>query len=182
MVASVAFFVYLLYLDESGNEADPADKNFVLGGAAIFERQSYFLSKDLEQIQADHFPGLPPVEFHASEIRKGKGFWRKIERPKREAVLEDLSSVIHNANVEGMALFAAAIEKSDALWGEKAVEYATEEICRRFDTFLARLCFQGNPQRGLLIFSEGRFDKRAKLWVRNFRELGTRWGTLKNFE
>ena len=34
--------VYLLYLDESGNESDPSDKFFVLGGAAVFERVTYF--------------------------------------------------------------------------------------------------------------------------------------------
>jgi hypothetical protein len=172
--------VYLLYLDESGNEDDPADKYFVLAGTAIFERQTYFLSRALEQVQLDHFPGLPPVEFHASPIRKGKDFWRNVDAPKRQAVLEALARVLKDANTEGMALFGAAVEKSADLWGERAVEYATEEICRRFDLFLARHHYAENPQRGLLIFSEGRFTKRAKLWVRGFRELGTRWGTLKN--
>lgn len=31
----------LLYLDESGNEADSADRFFVLGGLSLFERQTY---------------------------------------------------------------------------------------------------------------------------------------------
>jgi len=172
--------VYLLYLDESGNEDDPADKHFVLAGAAIFERQTYFLSKDLDEVQVAHFPGSPPIEFHASPIRKGKDFWRNVDQPKREAVLDSLANVIKNANLDGMALFGAAVEKSAEMWGEKAVEYATEEICRRFDLFLVRRYHADNPQRGLLIFSEGRFTKRAKIWVRGFRELGTRWGTLNN--
>ena len=58
--------MYLLYLDESGNEDDPGDMHFVLGGAAVFERQTFFLSQDLDGLQAQHFPGLPPVEFHTS--------------------------------------------------------------------------------------------------------------------
>ena len=172
--------MYLLYLDESGNESDVTDKHFVLGGLAVFERQTYFLSRDVEEVQTRHFPSLPPIEFHASSMRAGKHFWRDIERAKRETILGDLARVIRNSNQEGVALFAAVVEKTKDLWGERAVEYATEEICRRFDIFLARRHFGGDPQRGLLIFSEGKFDKRAKIWVRNFRELGTRWGTLKN--
>jgi hypothetical protein len=31
-----------------------------------------------------------------------------------------------------------------------------------------------------LYFAEGRFDKRAKVWVDQFRQLGTRWGVLRN--
>ncbi len=31
--------MYLLYLDESGNENDPNDRYFVLGGVALFERR-----------------------------------------------------------------------------------------------------------------------------------------------
>ena len=68
-----------------------------------------------------------------------------------------------------------------SLYGEKAVEHATEQVCSRFDIFLSRRANDLNdPQRGLLIFSEGRFDKRAKVWVKGFRELGTRWGVLRN--
>jgi hypothetical protein len=31
--------MYLLYLDESGNENDPSNRYFVLAGLALFERQ-----------------------------------------------------------------------------------------------------------------------------------------------
>jgi hypothetical protein len=171
-------FVYLLYLDESGNESDPADKFFVLAGAAVFERQTFFLSRELEKIQTQHFPGIPPVEFHASPIRTGKGFWRNIPEEKRIRVLEDIADVVANANAPGVELFAAAIEKSSTLYGEKAVEHATEQILARFDKFLTKRDELGDPQRGLVVFAEGRFDKRAKVWVSEFRQLGTRWGVL----
>lgn len=62
-------FLYLLYLDEAGNESDPSDKHFVLGGLAVFERVTFFLSKQLEDLQEAHFPGSPPVDFHASAMR-----------------------------------------------------------------------------------------------------------------
>lgn len=174
--------MYLLYLDESGNEDDPADKHFVLGGAAVFERQTFFLSQALDGVQTRHFPGLQPIEFHASAIRAGRGFWRDIEQQKKDEVLQDIPRIIGQASPE-VILFAAVIEKSNRLWGEAAVEHATEEVCNRFDIFLKRLYQESgykDAQRGLLIFSEGRFDKRAKVWVRGFRELGTRWGILRN--
>ena len=61
--------MYLLYLDESGNENDPNDRYFVLGGMALFERQTFFLTQDIEAIQDKHFPNHALVPFHASEIR-----------------------------------------------------------------------------------------------------------------
>lgn len=173
--------MYLLYLDESGNEKDPADRFFVLGGVALFERQVFFLSQALEAIQEKYFPNHQPIPFHASEIRSGRNFWRAVPDSVRAAVLSELAEAILRSPDRGRALFAAAIEKSKELWGEAAVEKATEEICRRFDLRLKReYQNDGNPQRGLLIFSEGRFDARAKVWVRGFHERGTSWGTIHN--
>lgn len=173
--------MYLLYLDESGNEDDPRDKHFILAGAALFERQTFFIARDIDQIQTRHFPESQPIAFHASTIRSGKDFWRNSTPQLRETVLQDIARVISTANYPGMVLFAAVIEKTNRLYGEKAVEHATEQICRRFDIFLGRLYQEdNNPQRGLLIFSEGRFDKRAKVWVKGFRDLGTQWGALNN--
>jgi hypothetical protein len=53
-------------------------------------------------------------------------------------VLDDIADVIANANEPGVSLFAAAIEKSAALYGEDAVLHATEQILSRFDRFLAK--------------------------------------------
>lgn len=173
--------MYLLYLDESGNESEPADRHFVLAGAAVFERTTYFLSQSFDELQTQFFPGIEPVEFHASQIKAGRGFWRNIEESTRWKFLSAICDTISNANSPGMVLFAAVVEKSDEIYGERAVEVATEQICSRFDLFLNRRGRDSNdPQRGLIIFSKGRFDKRARLWVRDFRELGTRWGSIKN--
>lgn len=179
---SCLFFVYLLYLDESGNESDAADRHFVLGGVAVFERQTFFIAEACEEIQRRHFPTFPPVDFHATDLRTGKGFWHRVAADTRQVVLSELLTVLRDAHPpQGLALFAVVVEKSNVRWGETAVEYAMEEICRRFDNFLKWRYRQGDPQRGLLILSEGRFHKRAKLWVTRFRELGTRWGTISNF-
>lgn len=173
--------MYTLYLDESGNEKDPTDRFFVLGGIALFERQTWFLSNALDQIQKKHFPDTQPVPFHASEIRSGKGFWRSVPSEKRRDVVHDVLQAIVESPAHGRALFAAAIEKSQAVWGEAAVEKATEQICNRFDIRLKREYQEhDNAQRGLLVFSEGRFDARAKIWVSGFRQRGTRWGNIHN--
>ncbi len=58
--------MYLLYLDESGNESDPNDQYFVLAGIALFERQTYYLSRDVEAIQNKHFPNHHPITFWGS--------------------------------------------------------------------------------------------------------------------
>jgi len=103
--------MYLLYLDESGNPDDPADKHFVIGGVAIFERVTFFLSQEVDQIQEKHFPGLPPIEFHASHIRNGKGFWRNIDQPTRDFVLQDIAQVVAKANNPGLTLFLPSLRK-----------------------------------------------------------------------
>ena len=171
--------MYLLYLDESGNERDAADAHFVLAGAAVFERQTFFLSQAMDEIQTRHFPGRPPVHFHATDIRAGRKFWRRVRQPVRTAVLNEIGQAIADVRDPGLALFAAVIEKTDMLYGEEAVHRAAEEVCKRFDTFLARRRYEENDnQRGLLVFAESTYRDRARLWVQDFREWGTRWGTL----
>ena len=50
-----------------------------------------------------------------------------------------------------------------------------------FDKFLVRQYKQfDDAQRGLIVFSEGQYHKRNRLWVRDFRELGTQVGALNN--
>jgi len=173
--------MFLLYLDESGNENDPSDRFFVLGGIALFERQTYFLVNALEEIHERHFPGHQPVDFHASEIRSGREFWRKVPQETRSNVLADLCAAICKSPARGRHLFAVAIEKSNTLYGEDAVEKATEEVCKRFDILLQQRYHQDrDAQRGLIIFSEGRYTARAKIWVKGFHKRGTSWGAINN--
>jgi len=173
--------MYMLYLDESGNENNPQDRYFVLAGLALFERQTYFLNERLKDVQEKHFPNQPPIPFHASEIRSGRGFWRGVHEEQRQAVLDDVIAAIIAAPDRALQLYAAVIEKDSELYGDDAVEAATEEVCQRFDRFLARRYHDhADPQRGLLIFSEGRFHARAQLWVRGFRRRGTQWGSINN--
>ncbi len=41
--------MYILYLDESGTHAK--SKHFVLAGLAVFERETYFLAKALDDLE-----------------------------------------------------------------------------------------------------------------------------------
>ncbi len=85
--------MYLLYLDESGNPDDPADKHFVLAGIAVFERVTHYLRREVEAVQHKHFSGSPPIDFHASHLRGGKGFWRNVAVATRDQILADLSAL-----------------------------------------------------------------------------------------
>ena len=114
--------MYLLYLDESGNENDPNDRHFVLGGLAVFERSTFFLTKAIEDVQDKHFPNHQPIPFHASEIRSGRELWRAVPVEKRQEVIDDLCAAIRSIPASKRFLFAAAVEKSRGLWGEAAVE------------------------------------------------------------
>ena len=171
--------MYILYLDESGNPGDPADRHFVLAGAAVFERSVHYLSEAVDRIQSNQFPGSPPIEFHANAIRSGRGFWRDVEKEKRERVLADIGAAIQRSNEPGVVLFAAIVEKDYELHGESAIRKAMEEICNRFNIFLkVRENEYNDNQRGLLVFAESHYQQRAKVWVNDFKRLGTQWGVL----
>jgi hypothetical protein len=94
----------------------------------------------------------------------------------------ETARVLRESNRPGVVLFAVAAEKSSARQEESLVRGAMEQVCLRFDAFLKRRYQEyGDAQRGLAIVSEGRFHTRARLWVEEFRQLGTQWGQLNNF-
>jgi hypothetical protein len=170
--------MHLLYLDESGNPDEPADKHFVLAGLSAFEQNTYFLSREADAIQQRYFPTSPPVDFHAQHIRGGKGFWRNQDKTLRDQVLADIADVIAKSYAS-VRLFGAVVEKTASLHGEDAVRAAMEQVCKRFDTLLKRRALgHEDKQRGLLVFAESHFQSRAKIWVKGFWELGTQWGVL----
>lgn len=169
--------MHLLYLDESGNPDDPADKHFVLAGISAFEKNTHFLSTSLDGIQNKHFPGSPPIDFHTQHIRAGKGFWRSQKVEVKDQVLKDLAHVIAESYAS-VRLFGAVVEKDAQCHGEEAVKAATEQVCKRFDLLLKRRLQEGDEQRGLIVFAESHYEQRAKVWVKGFRELGTQWGML----
>jgi hypothetical protein len=173
--------MYVLYLDESGNESDPSDRHFVLAGLAVFERQIHYLSEAVDRLQDKYLPGYEPIPMHASPMRKGKDFWRNVPAATRDAMVTGIGEILSSADKRGTVLFAVAVEKSAGLHGEAAVQLAVEEICGRFNLFLSRLHKSGDTQRGFLVFAEGRFHQRARTWVKTFRRSGTKIGAIRNF-
>ncbi len=60
--------MYVLYLDESGTT--PESSYFVLGGLAVFEREIYWFTQELEDLQHQYFPKeTEPLMFHATKLR-----------------------------------------------------------------------------------------------------------------
>lgn len=109
--------MYLLYIDHSGEISDSTEDYFVMAGAAIFERQVYFLEEQMDQLCRDLLEEDPvQVEWHASMIRGGKGsLWSGLSRDKREELMEAVYKIIANANTEGFCLFGQVIEKSNVV-------------------------------------------------------------------
>ena len=80
----------------------------------------------------------------------------------------------------GVRAFAVAVDKRAAP-SHDPVEYAFEEICNRFNLFLARLWRSGQgPHRGLIVMDKWHYEDALQRLARRFREDGTRWGTLRN--
>ena len=103
--------MHLLYVDESGTNKD--DRYFVVGGLAVFERQTFFLKERLDDLQTHYFPTWPePIEFHASHLRApdahAKPPFSLLSREERQTLMDEVYRTIALSRAR---LFAAAIDK-----------------------------------------------------------------------
>ena len=172
--------LYLLYLDGSGSVRNPTERHFVLAGVAVFERQIYHLISKIDSFVASlNLGNAQRVELHASVMANGgKAPWKGIVRKERLRLIELGLEALADAH-KSVRSFAIVVDKQ-ALEGDP-VEYAFEEICNRFNLFLARLWRNdGDQQRGLVVMDESRYEQALQGLARQFREEGTRWGTLRN--
>lgn len=167
-------------MDDAGSVSNSSDTHVVLAGIALFERQVHFLDGLLGDLAAEIAPQAPhELEFHASHMHAGKGFWRSIkERAARRRHLAVALSKIDQLKGQ-RALFGAAVEKK-AVSPDDALEYAFEQIISRFDRFLGRMHKRNNTQRGLLILDKSTQETRLQGLTRDFRLNGHRWGRLNN--
>jgi hypothetical protein len=171
-------FVYLLYVDESGNPDGAEDKYFVLGGIATEEVRPYWLSEDVNALEQKYFPGGEKVEFHAQTITAyAEEPWHSMDSKKRTAVLEDLCRIISDTGPK-VTLFGVALDK---VTNQEPVARAFEEICYRFDIFLKRVNAQGKTERGLIIFDKSRYETRLQTLLSHYRNTGARFGKVRNF-
>lgn len=156
--------MYLLYLDESGDPYSWDRHNtFVLGGVAVFEGEVDRLAHSLDEIQKRFFPSIAvPLTFHASEIRSGKGRFRKMPPENRAQLQRDVYNVIANVKWPGLVLFATAIDVSWSEPGKDACTEAFEDICRMFNGFLIHQFKRGYPDKGLLILDPSGRERRYR--------------------
>lgn len=178
---SLSFFtMHILYVDESGNPADSKQKYFVLAGVSVFERQIYWLDKDIREVAA-RFDSADPdrVELHGSPMVSGKKFWRRFPRAKREEAIIDTLKILANSPPANR-IFASVVE-SDAIDSDPMV-YAFSQVASRFDQYLQRLHRESNDsQRGMLLFDKSVHEHALQSLTAHYRDRGHQWGQLRNF-
>ena len=171
--------MYLLYLDESGDDNSwQVQDHFVLGGVAIFEGQIYRLSNEIDAIQKKYFPDIQiQIEFHASHIRNGKGRFRRFTRDTREEIFKDIYNIILNANFPNLIAFATTMHVSAVENSMQVRHDVLEEICKNYNNFLQSRFRVGRQTKGLLIIDRNREREYLRLFD-EFKRFGTKDGIL----
>ena len=172
--------MHLLYLDDAGSAKNQAEDYFVLGGVSIFEPQVHWVTQKLDQLAQSICPDEPDsVEFHASEIFSRRAApWRDLSREEAQGVIKAVLGIL-NQSYDSARAFACAVHK-DSYPDQDPVELAFEDLCSRFDRYLGRLRNEGDRQRGLLILDKSAYETTLQKMARNFRKIGTQWGTIRN--
>lgn len=176
-------YLYVLYLDESGNHAEA--RHFVLAGIAVFERELHWFAQDLDAIQQRYFPDISdPLEFHAAKLRAPVGRipapFDRLTIEQRRQLIADIYQIIRERR--GI-LFGIAIDKTYSSV-EDPYDRGFEELTNRFDLFLRRYNAQAVAQgreehRGLIVVAESSYRDRLEILGRKFRGGATRWGQTR---
>jgi Protein of unknown function (DUF3800) len=171
--------MYLLYADESGTSSDPKQVHFVLAGICVFERQSFWLSNELESIAARFNPGDPgSIELHGNPMFGGKKYWRQFPKEMRITAIKDALTAIKDSRIVN-PLFGCVVRKS-LLSLKDPVEFAFEQLASRFDYFLTRLHKSYNTHRGIIVFDKSTYETTIQNLATDFRKIGHTWGVLRN--
>lgn len=170
--------MHILYLDESGTHDA---RYFVVAGIAVFERRTYYLARELNQLQARYFPELSgQIPFHASSLHAPEGRvpspFERLTRSQRRELLREIYEVIADSEAR---IFAVAMEKSAV--AENPYERGFEELINRFDRMLARVNRERDEQqRGLIVVAESSYQENLEVLARRIAEEGHRWGDIHN--
>lgn len=172
--------MYLLYLDDAGSPGNASEAYFVLGGVCVYEAQVDWFSREIDKLGATHDAVAPEdIEFHASEVFSRRSApWNKLTANEARGTLKSVLQVVNNS-YNTTCLFACAIDKK-AFPNTDPVEMAFEDLCKRFDLFLSRLKTSGDTQRGMIILDKTTRETSLQKLSREFRKVGTQWGSLKN--
>ena len=170
--------MHILYLDESGTHDA---RYFVVAGLSVFERRTYYLARELNQLQARYFPeSLGHIPFHASALHAPEDRvpspFNQLTRAQRRNLLREIYQVIADSDVR---IFAVAMEKASI--SESPYERGFEEIINRFDRMLARIHREREEQqRGLIVVAESSYRENLEILARRIAEEGHRWGDIHN--
>ncbi len=170
--------MHILYLDESGTHNACY---FVVAGLAVFERRTYYLARELNQLQARYFPdSTGHIPFHASALHAPESRvpppFNSLSSEQRRSLLRDIYQVISDSDVR---IFAVAMEKVSI--SENPYERGFEEIIIRFDRMLARIHRERDEQqRGLIVVAESSYRENLEILARRIAEEGHRWGDIHN--
>jgi hypothetical protein len=172
--------MYLLYVDESGSPLDDKQRYFILAGLAVFERDTHWIERDMDDIVRVLDPdGSRALELHGSQMLAGRGPWRSIKALDRERALQDALIIGVRQRFPKTRLFAAVLDKQNYS-GRDVVEEAFQQIVSRFDQFLGRLHKNNNTQRGLMIFDRCKTERRMQTLAREFKTTGHAFGKTRN--
>jgi hypothetical protein len=181
VLTPAAFFldgrVHLLYLDDSESPANDGRHVLVLAGFSVFERQTYWLEQHVDAIAA-RFDSSGPheIELHGSPMYGGRGVWRRFPRAARHrAMLDVLRAVVAHRST---ALFGAAVDLRACDEDPRCLAF--EHVSYAFDRMLSQRHNRGDTQRGLMIFDKHKSEERIQRLARDFKQLGHRWGVLRN--
>jgi hypothetical protein len=171
--------MYLLYLDHAGAVEDPAQKHFVLAGVSVFERQTFWLSRDLDAIAARFNKDNPlAVELHGSPMHGGRGWWCKFPVEDRVRAISDALAVLAKSHPSN-TLFGVAIRKPEHN-PNIAVSMAFERVCSLFDRNLLELHRQKKTERGIIIFDKATYETEIQALASDFRSVGHSCGVVTN--
>ncbi len=171
--------MHIVYLDESGTHSEA--RYFVIAGLAVFERETYYLARSLDQIQARYLPDASGrVPFHASSLRAREGRvpppFDSLTQQERDRLITDIYHVIARSKAR---LFAVAMEKGFV--DGDPYERGFEEIVNRFDLMLGNdLRDSGEVQRGLIIVAESSYRENLEVLAERIATEGHRWGETHN--
>ena len=163
--------MHIAYLDESGTHNA---RHFVVAGLSVFERRTYYLARELNQLQSRYFPNhVGNIPFHASSLHAPEGRvpppFDSLTAAERRDLLRDIYQVIADSDVR---IFAVAMEKAALL---------EDPYDSRFDRMLARIHRERDEQqRGLIVVAESSYRENLEILARKIAEQGHRWGDIHN--
>jgi len=172
--------MYILYVDDAGSVGNPEERHYILGGVGLFERQIWHLEQALESVAiGTALPEPESLEFHGNEILAGRRRWRALGNRERRAgvIVEALECL---ARLRGRAVLFGIVVNKAAVSPRDPIEFAFEQLCSRFDHFLARTRRDGQAQRGLIVVDRSTRETRLQSLVTEFRRSGHSWGVLRN--